>query len=71
MANESRKLGIRVVSAPFDTDWQLIEAQRAGLIDVIISDDGDLFVIGGDNIVSELDYRTGTCCLYRREAVLA
>ena len=69
--DECHKLGIKVVSSPFETDWQLLEAQRAGLINVIISDDGDLFVMGGDNIVSMLDYRTGRCCLYKRDDILS
>ena len=68
---ERWKVGIDVVCAPFKADWEFIEAQRAGLIDIIISDDGDLFAIGGDNIVSELDYHTGACCLYKRAEVLA
>ena len=66
LKTECKKIGIRVVQAPFEADWQLIEAQRAKLSDVIVSKDGDPFMIGGDNIVSLLDYWTGSCCLYVR-----
>jgi 5'-3' exonuclease len=47
VAKECNKLGIRVIQAPFEADWQLVEAQRAGLIDIILSEDGGLFVLGG------------------------
>ena len=44
VAKECNKLGIRVIQAPFEADWQLVEAQRAGLIDIILSENGDLFI---------------------------
>ena len=62
IARESVKVGVRVVCAPFETDWQMVEAQRAGFIDLIVSNDGDLFVLGADKIISELNYHTGACC---------
>ncbi len=68
--NECRKRGVKVFSAPFEADWQLVSAQLDNLIDVIISDDSDLFIIGGDKIVTELDYETGACCFYEREEIL-
>lgn len=41
------------------------------MIDVIISGDGDLLVLGGDNIISDLHYRSGQCCYYQRAMILA
>lgn len=32
--------------------------------------DGDLFVLGGDNIVTEVDYSSGACCIYRRDEIM-
>jgi 5'-3' exonuclease len=71
IANECNKLGISVIQAPFEAKRQLVEAQKAGLIDIIILDDGDVFVLGGDNIVSSLSYRTGECFVYKQSDVLA
>lgn len=69
---ECRKLKIKVFCSAFEADWQLIAAQEhAGLIDIIVSDDGDLFVIGGDIIVTELNYYTGSCCFYERKNILS
>ena len=70
LVEECRKCGIKVVCSPFEADFQLVEAQRAGIIDIIISDDGDLFVMGGDKIATELDYRTGSCSFYERSTIL-
>jgi 5'-3' exonuclease len=69
--DECGKRGIKVFCAPFEADWQLVAAQQAGIIDNIITDDGDLFVIGGDNIImTEVNYYTGRCCFYKRSEVL-
>jgi len=70
VAAECQKIGVHICCAPFEADWQLIEAQHAGLIDIILSEDGDLFVIGGDKIVTDIDYVTGECCLYERSDIL-
>eukprot|EP00956_Cyclotella_meneghiniana_P014527 scaffold21787_cov46-Cyclotella_meneghiniana.AAC.1 len=70
IADECKKLGIKVIQAPFEADWQLVELQRAGLIDNILSSDGDLFVLGGDRIISELNYHSGACCFYQRDNIL-
>ena len=32
----------KVVFAPFEADHQLVSLQRAGIIDIILSEDGDL-----------------------------
>lgn len=42
-----------------------------GFIDVIVSNDGDLFALGADKAVSELNYHTGECCYYVRDAILS
>jgi len=68
--NECRELGVNFFAAPFEADWQLVSAQLDNLIDVIISDDSDLFIIGGDKIVTDLDYKTGKCCFYKRDEIL-
>ncbi len=68
--NECRRLDIKVFCAPFEADWQLVAAQRAGIINNIISNDSDIFVIGGDNIMTAVNFYTGTCCLYKRSEVL-
>ena len=48
---ECERLGINVVlCAPYEADFQPVETQNAKLVDIIISDDGDLFVLGGDKI---------------------
>ena len=36
----------KVVFAPFEADHQLVSLQRAGIIDIILSEDGDLTHLG-------------------------
>ena len=52
IARECRKLGIGVVCSAFEADWDLVQAQKSGMIDIVTSDDGDLFMLGADNVVS-------------------
>ena len=40
LRDECRKLGMCVVRGPFEADWQLVEAQRAKLIDIIVNSRG-------------------------------
>ena len=59
------------ISSAFETDWDLVEAQKSGLIDAVVSGDGVPFMLGVDNIVFKLNYRNGQCCIYRRSDVLS
>jgi 5'-3' exonuclease len=60
---------VPICSAPFEAEWQLVYMQNAGFLGSIISDDGDAFVLGGDNIISYLDWDSGSCCIYEREKI--
>lgn len=55
---------------PFEDDWQLVSLQKQGLIDHILTIDGDLFILGGDRVISELNYSSGACCIYHTEAIM-
>ena len=35
IVRECRKIGIKAVCSPFETDWELIEAQKAGMRGII------------------------------------
>lgn len=65
-----KKNAIKYCAAAFEADWQLVSLQQQGLIQNIISSDGDLFVLGGDNIITELNISSGACCIYRRELIM-
>ena len=59
-----------VCSTPFEGEMQCVEFQLAGLADYIYSPDGDVFALGGNNIITELQ-KDGKYCSYRRDAVLS
>ena len=61
---------IKYCSAPFESDWQIVALQQQGLIKHIISSDGDLFVLGDDSIITNINYSSRVCCVYNRESIL-
>eukprot|EP00956_Cyclotella_meneghiniana_P000217 scaffold276_cov47-Cyclotella_meneghiniana.AAC.8 len=65
-----KEKGIKYCSAPFEADWQLVSLQKQGIIQHILSSDGDLLVLGGDSIVTDLNYGSGACCIYDTNAIL-
>lgn len=60
-----------MASAAFETDWDLVNAKKFCLIDDVVLDYDNPFMLGVNNIVSKLDYRTGPCCIYRRSGILS
>lgn len=70
VVDECKKIGVKIFCAPFEADWQLIEAQKSSFIDFILSDDGDLLVIGGDHIITDVNYTTGECCFYEKKVIM-
>ena len=57
-------------ASPFEADWQLVALQQMGIIQYIMSIDGDLFLLGGGNIISEVSFSSGACCIYRRDKIM-
>ena len=51
------KKKIKYCCGPFEADWQLVALQKQGFIKHIMSVDGDVFVLGGDSIVTEVNMR--------------
>jgi 5'-3' exonuclease len=71
LINWCKEVGIPYCCAPFEADWQLIALQQMNIINGIMTDDGDLFILGGDNIITDTCFTSGKCCIYRREDILA
>ncbi len=44
------------VIAPVEADSQLVSMQKQGIIDYILSEDSDILVLGGDNVVQNYSY---------------
>ena len=61
---------IKYCSAPFEADWQLVSLQQQGLIKHIISSDGNLFVLGGDSIITNINYSSGAYYVYDRDSIM-
>jgi len=53
---ELRRNNIKYVVAPYEADAQLAYLSRAGIADLIITEDGDLLVFGAKRIIYKLDY---------------
>ena len=45
-----RKFRMMVFGAPFEADAQLVQLEEQGLIDAILSSDGDIVLLGGHNV---------------------
>ena len=61
---------IKYCSAPFEADPQVVELQKCGAAKHIMPTDEDMFVLGGDSIVSEVELGKGQCCIYNCEGIL-
>ena len=60
---------MELLSAPFEADWQLAMLQKQDIIQGVITDDSDLFVLGCDNILMDINIMDHTCYLVERAAV--
>jgi hypothetical protein len=60
---------VELLSAPFEADWQLAMLQKQDIIQGVITDDSDLFVLGCDNILMDINIMDHTCYLVERAAV--
>lgn len=45
-----------MVGSPFEADVQLVHMEKSGKIDLIISDDGDLIVLGAGLLVGDVKF---------------
>lgn len=65
----AKKKGVQCIGAPFEADWQLVELEKSGIIDGIITVDSDLLVLGGRLVIMDLNRLSGTfaCRVYRRD----
>lgn len=50
-----RENDVECVCAPFEADFQLVYMEQKGLIDGILSEDGDLYVFGAKTLLMNLD----------------
>mmetsp|Transcript_24157 Transcript_24157/g.53752 ORF Transcript_24157/g.53752 Transcript_24157/m.53752 type:complete len:272 (-) Transcript_24157:297-1112(-) len=67
-----RAMGCLVLGAPFEADGQLVAEQLAGRLDAIVTEDSDLFVLGGTWLLLNLHSSAEgwKCSSVRREEVL-
>jgi 5'-3' exonuclease len=66
----SRGVDMLVCLSPFEGEMQCMELEAKGLAQYIYSPDGDVFPLGGKNIMTELQ-NDGKCCTYGQEEVLS
>ena len=67
------------ICAPYEADFQLVFMEKQGKIQAILTEDGDLFVLGGSTLIMNLDLkatddegnRKPMCAIVRRAAVMA
>ena len=67
------------ICAPYEADFQLVFMEKQGKIQAILTEDGDLFVLGGSTLIMNLDLkatddegnRKPMCAIVRRVAVMA
>ena len=55
-------------SSPIDVNPPV--PQKKGIIQHILSSVGDLLVLGGDSIITDLNYGSGACSIYDTNAIL-
>ena len=59
-----------VIGSPFEAEWQLVSLQKDGFIDGIYTTDGDIYPLGGNKVVSDLDFKTGKCFIINSNDVI-
>ena len=52
-----RKNGIEYECAPYEAEWQLVKLEKDGIINAIVSIDGDCVVLGAKRVIFSLDYK--------------
>lgn len=58
------------IQSPFEAEWQLVWLQLHGYIDVILSQDGDVFPLGATKWISDLSISSGDCNMADRTEAL-
>lgn len=64
---------ISVVGSPFEADAQMVYLEKRGYVDMVMSDDGDLIIIGVCCLLSDIKFdfdnpKKSTCRLYDRSS---
>ena len=63
---------IMFCGAPFEAEWQMVYLEKVGLVDALMSEDGDCIGLGAKTVISEVVYKgknTGTCTIYRSNEI--
>jgi 5'-3' exonuclease len=67
----SQEPKVSAVCAPFEAEWQLVFLEKRGVIDGIMTEDGDAIALGGKNVLVDTNLTSGTCIHYFREEALS
>ena len=73
LRSDAYKNDIKIVCAPFEAEWQLVELEMKGEIDAIISADSDFVFLGAKKLLLDVSYyrQSPTCNVYERDRDLA
>ena len=55
--------GVRILCAPVEADWQLVQLELSDCTDGSVTEDGDLLPLGSKTVIMKLDLRRGMCCV--------
>jgi 5'-3' exonuclease len=61
---------ISFFAAPFEAECQLVCFEQNKMISSIISEDGDCLILGAQTVVTIIDWKSGNCCIIRRDKIL-
>ena len=64
--------GIPYIQAPCEAEQQLVMLEKQGLIDAIISEDGDNLILGAKTVVTRISWKNWQgqcCCIYNSDSI--
>lgn len=53
--------------APYEAEWQLVQAEKEGVIDAVMTTDGDAIILGAKVVVFDVNFKKKQCKVCRQE----